>query len=222
VARDGSDILSDPPTAARDAPGSAQVTQQVRLGHATLGRNPDITEMTGSDTSERERFELLYRTHLSAVLAYAARRAAPGTSPDIAAEVFLIAWRRLPDIPSDPLPWLLVVARNLLLNQRRGLGRKDALTERLIDEQRRHALAAEPADSDPDLIAALNRLPADDRELLCLEAWDGLSREQLAAVVGCSVATLRVRLHRARARLAHELAAVRVQEHQSTLEEGVQ
>lgn len=195
---------------------------QVPRRQPTHGARSGDAGVMRSASTDRERFERLYRTYLPAVLAYAARRAAPGTAPDIAAETFLIAWRRMPSIPADPLPWLLVVARNVLLNQRRGLGRQEALTERLIDDQRRRELVAESASDDPDLIVALNRIPADDRELLCLEAWDGLTRQQLAAAVGCSATTLRVRIHRARTRLSHELASIRVREQQSTTEKDVE
>ena len=168
-----------------------------------------INGVMSGDDATRARFERIYREHLAAVLAYAVRRGAVDTAPDIAAETFLIAWRRIDDIPDDPRPWLLVVARNVMHNQRRGEARYGILTERLRDEERRRDLTAVSVGDDPDLIVALNRIPAADRELLCLEAWDGLTRAQLAATAGCSEAALRVRLHRARRRLTGELDAIR-------------
>lgn len=178
----------------------------------------DVRSVMGSDAAA-QRFEQVYREHLPAVLAYAARRADPAAAPDVAAETFLIAWRRLSDVPADPLPWLLVVARNVLLNQRRSAARHAALTDRVTDELRRRQLVSDSFGTDPDLIVALNRIPADDRELLCLEAWDGLSRRQLADVAGCSLATLRVRLFRARRRLNAELASLRPSTDASPVEE---
>jgi RNA polymerase sigma-70 factor (ECF subfamily) len=44
-----------------------------------------------------------------------------------------------------------------------------------------------------------------DREAVLLLGWDGLSNRQAAKVLGCSVATFAVRLHRARTRLAAAL-----------------
>lgn len=52
---------------------------------------------------------------------------------------------------------------------------------------------------------AWRRLDEADRELLTLVAWEGLDRDQIAAMLGCSRATIRVRLHRARRRLARLL-----------------
>jgi RNA polymerase sigma-70 factor (ECF subfamily) len=60
--------------------------------------------------------------------------------------------------------------------------------------------------------SALRRLRPDDRELLMLVAWDGLSPTAAAASLGISVPTLTVRLHRARQRLESELAALNQEE----------
>jgi RNA polymerase sigma-70 factor (ECF subfamily) len=62
-----------------------------------------------------------------------------------------------------------------------------------------------PADADPALFEALARLPGHEREALLLTAWDGLRPRAAADVAGCSPATFRVRLHRARRRVAREL-----------------
>jgi RNA polymerase sigma-70 factor, ECF subfamily len=67
----------------------------------------------------RIRFEALFRDHAGAVRVYAARRAGLGDADDVVAEVFVIAWRRIDDLPEDPLPWLLGVARRVLANRRR-------------------------------------------------------------------------------------------------------
>jgi DNA-directed RNA polymerase specialized sigma24 family protein len=66
-----------------------------------------------------ERFEGLFRQNYAAVRAYALRRAPHDVAQDVAAETFLVAWRRLDDVPDDALPWLYGVARRVLANQRR-------------------------------------------------------------------------------------------------------
>ena len=53
-------------------------------------------------------FAELWDAHYDGVLSYAARRVDHETARDVAAETFLIAWRRRDDIPADrPFPWLL-------------------------------------------------------------------------------------------------------------------
>ena len=58
----------------------------------------------------------------------------PELADDVTAETFLVAWRRLDDIPAEPLPWLIGVARKIRLNQRRGDRRRDQLARRLWRE----------------------------------------------------------------------------------------
>jgi RNA polymerase sigma factor (sigma-70 family) len=147
-----------------------------------------------------DRFERLFRCHYPAVIAYARRRAPADAVEDIVGETFLVAWRRLDRVPNDELPWLLGVARNVLATQRRGVQRREALVRRLRGS--RGGLIAEAVDgSHRGVAAALAALAPKDREALLLIAWDGLTPQQAALVLGEKPGTLRVRLHRARARL---------------------
>ena len=155
-------------------------------------------------TDDGRRFDALWDAHYRAVVAYAARRA-PGHERDIAAEVFLVAWRRRERVPDDALPWLLAIARNKLANHRRGARRRLAALVRLAREPQR--AGPDPAEA-PDvsgLRAALARLSERDREIIALTAWDGLTASQAGAVIGVSPQAAAVRLHRARARLAAAL-----------------
>jgi RNA polymerase sigma-70 factor (ECF subfamily) len=77
--------------------------------------------------------------HAGFVLAYARRRTDSATADDVVADVFLTAWRRLADVPSDPLPWLLGIARRILANRRRGEARTAALHHRLATTARSQA-----------------------------------------------------------------------------------
>jgi RNA polymerase sigma-70 factor (ECF subfamily) len=52
------------------------------------------------------------------------------------------------------------------------------------------------------VLVALDSLSPADRELLRLIAWEQLSATEAGYVLGCSEAAARVRLHRARGRLA--------------------
>ena len=157
-----------------------------------------------NDAGRRARFERLYDAHYAPVLAYALRRSGRTVAHDVAAETFLVAWRRLDDVPVDAAPWLYGVARRVLANERRAEKRRAALAERM-----RVTPPPQP-DTDPAgrrglLEAALARLPDRDREALALVAWEGLSTAQTAHAMGCAPTAMRVRLHRARGRLARAL-----------------
>jgi RNA polymerase sigma-70 factor (ECF subfamily) len=67
-------------------------------------------------SDSKQHFTGLYDEHYRRVR-YALQHADPGCAEDVASETFLIAWRRLAEIPQPPLPWLLGVARNLLRQQ---------------------------------------------------------------------------------------------------------
>jgi RNA polymerase sigma factor (sigma-70 family) len=150
--------------------------------------------------TREERFNRLHERHFEAIRRYAFRRA-PALADDIVSESFLVAWRRIDDVPDDERPWLFGVARHVRLNLQRSSRRQHALTERLTGEIPTSA-PGEVAVTGDALSAALSVLSDRDREILLLHAWEELNRREIAAVLGCSVTNVSVRLHRARARLA--------------------
>jgi RNA polymerase sigma-70 factor (ECF subfamily) len=160
---------------------------------------------------EHDRFKAMYDAHYPAVLRYAARRVGAEAARDIAAETFLIAWRRLDRVPpGQPLPWLYATARKCLANELRRRDRRDRLDSRIRSEAGRGQQLAgpEPGEQVADrltVLAALAALRPDDQEALRLIEWEQLDVAAAAQVMGCSAATFRVRLHRARRRLARAL-----------------
>ncbi|MGY2065269.1 RNA polymerase sigma factor [Blastococcus sp. SYSU DS0619] len=153
---------------------------------------------------EASRFTALWEQYSSRVMAYALRHVDRDTAQEVVAETFLVAWRRLGDVPGDAMPWLLVVARNTLANQRRSGYRRAVLQGELERLQRvaEPAPSAEvPAVERAAVLAALTTLTAVEREALLLVAWDGLTAAQAARVAGCSTSAFSVRLFRARRRL---------------------
>jgi RNA polymerase sigma-70 factor (ECF subfamily) len=155
--------------------------------------------------SPRERFELIYSQNAPIVKAYVMRRAPTSVADDVVADVFTVCWRRLDDVPGDPLPWLIGVAARVLSTHRRGETRRLRLARRLADAEPVASWEG-PAREHPTLGVVLAEMRDTDRELLLLVAWDGLSPTQAAAVLGIAPVTVRVRLHRARARLRIALA----------------
>ena len=151
-------------------------------------------------------FERLYRAYADRVHAYALRRTTPSAADDVVAEVFLVVWRRLPEVPDEPLPWLLGIARKVLANRRRSDSRTAALHERLADGRPRTEPEVVNAGVDDRVQRALAGLSDRDRELVLLIAWEGLRVNEAAEALGVRSGTLAVRLHRARQRLARALA----------------
>ncbi len=157
-----------------------------------------------------EQFSDLYRGQYEALLHYALRRTDPETARDVVAETFLVAWRRLDAVPTDngmTRPWLYGVARHVLANTERSRLRAERLTTRLGQEQRAANVpdaAASIAES-ARLRSALATLSEPDQEALRLVGWEELDLAAAALAVGCSRATMAVRLHRARRRLEQAL-----------------
>lgn len=158
------------------------------------------------DGRER-RFRALYEAEHEVVLGYALRRATPDAAADVVAETFLVAWRRLEDVPEAAAtrPWLIGVARRVLANQRRGDRRRARLSARLASTLPPPSAATATTEAEAAVSSALGRLGETDRELLQLVAWEGLTPTDVAIVFDVSPVTARSRLHRARARLRSEL-----------------
>lgn len=158
-----------------------------------------------------ERFLALYTSTCPQIVAYALRRttSAEGAA-DVVAETFAVAWRRLDQVPEGDagLFWCYATARRVLANLHRSSRRRAQVVERIGAHLASHWASTE---GDPQSVAAhlaLRRLSEDDRELLMLSGWEGLSSAQLACVLGCSSTAARIRLHRARSRLAATMAEV--------------
>ena len=81
----------------------------------------------------QEDFRTLYNRHYDAVLAYFVRRSGQATAQDLTAEVFLVAWRRIDEVPrgEETVLWLYGVAANVAAHQRRSVARRVRLETRL-------------------------------------------------------------------------------------------
>ncbi|MGP4102435.1 RNA polymerase sigma factor [Nonomuraea sp. KM90] len=154
----------------------------------------------------RGRLEAIYNAHYPAIHQYAARRTdSPEDTADVMSETFLTAWRRIDDVPEGEAArlWLYGVARRVLANQRRGQSRRAGLAERLKDESSAARLSG--PDGLDHVREAFDDLPARDREVLALACWEGLTGPEIGKVLGCTATAARIRLHRARRRLAKAL-----------------
>jgi len=146
----------------------------------------------------------LIAIHERRVLAYALRRTPTAAdAEEVAAETFVIAWRKRSQIPADPLPWLLGVARRLLANQRRGQRRYLGLITRMTATTMDPAVSMDAGDG--AAVRTLGRLRPNDQELLRLVAWEELDHRSIGVVLGISENAVAIRLHRARQRFRDEI-----------------
>ncbi|MFG2006077.1 RNA polymerase sigma factor [Spirillospora sp. NPDC048911] len=153
--------------------------------------------------NDEERFTALFRRHHTQVLAYALRRTDAARAEDVVAETFAAAWRHIGRLPEEPLPWLYRTAANRLANERRSSARQARVAGR-VARQGEGVVADHAAGvaENAELMAALGELPVKDREALLLVSWEGLDQKSAAYALGCSVSAFKVRLHRARKKLA--------------------
>src|SRR5665213_1723515 len=160
--------------------------------------------------ADEERFGAIYESTRPLITAYALRRTASREdTADVVADTYEIAWRKLDDIPGSPddVLWLYVTARRVLSNHHRRHRRRDELATRIADGLGTIDRSEEPIDEDSLVaLSCLRSLPEEDRELLMLTAWDGLSGADAGRALGCSPTAARIRLHRARARLNAEIS----------------
>lgn len=162
-----------------------------------------------STVTDEDRFRRLYELHAGSILTYFKRRTDSESAQDCTAETFLVAWRRIDDVPGDALPWLYGVARHVLQNQQRSRGRM----ARLVSRVRSMQPAPEPSPElavirrfeDAELVDALRRMRHEDQELLLLANWEELPHADIGEMLGCSAHAVDQRIFRAMHRLAREL-----------------
>ncbi|HEX3392400.1 MAG TPA: sigma-70 family RNA polymerase sigma factor [Solirubrobacteraceae bacterium] len=163
------------------------------------------------DDDQLQAFTSLYERYAEAVHRYASRRCDRDMAEDVVAQVFAVAWRRRCHMPSEEaLPWLYGVARRVLSEQRRSDRRRQRLHERMRGEravEHDEDNGSAPQLDDAALSQGLRLISAADREVLLLTYWEELSPAQVAEAMGCSRATLAVRLHRAHRRLRKQIEA---------------
>jgi RNA polymerase sigma factor (sigma-70 family) len=152
------------------------------------------------DSSARaSRFDDLYSSYGPEVYGYARRHGADRSeAEDVLVETFLVCWRRLDEAPTPALPWLLGVTRRVLANRRRGQKRHLALHRKIAAGLQRHPTAtANSLFISSELKEAMASLCDQDRKVLALVAWQGLTHREAAAVMGCSRNALTKRYLRA-------------------------
>jgi len=158
----------------------------------------------GGDTRA---FEMLMRRHYAAVwrVAFLSAREEMAAE-ELAQDTFLRAYGALSGWRGDASlrTWLATICRRLCIDRAR-LKRPETVTEPDLESAAGSTSETEALADRVDLRAALDRLPADDREAFLLVNHYGYSSFETATLLGVPASTVRSRVGRARQRLAAAL-----------------
>jgi RNA polymerase sigma-70 factor (ECF subfamily) len=186
---------------AGSSPGGAAASG-ARSG-AIMFTSPDL--VVACQTGNRAAFRQLFEAYRARVHATARHiLGSDAAAKDVTQQVFLAVWRHLARFQSesDLGPWIYRVTVNTCLNERRRLGR-------FVDADPAEP-AAGAAQEDAVLArqiqGALARLSPKLRVPLVLRHLEGLSYDEMAEVLGCTMGTVASRLSRAHRALAKVLS----------------
>jgi RNA polymerase sigma-70 factor (ECF subfamily) len=149
-------------------------------------------------------FERLYETYARDVYRFALYLSgSPAQAEDIASETFVRVWTIRDTIRVTGVKaYLFTIARNLHVDYQRREARHVELPERLADPAPGPAAFAQSREELGAVLAALQHLPEVDRAALLMRAQDAIPYEEIAASLGLSLPAAKVKVHRARLRLA--------------------
>jgi RNA polymerase sigma-70 factor (ECF subfamily) len=179
------------------------------------GSAADDAAVIESSWLEPERFAVLFDRHAPHIHRYLARRAGRQVADDLVAETFLTAFAKRDRYDlgySDARPWLYGIATNLVGQHRRDEARQYRIRQGAVagpevpDHADRVAAGVTAQAMRAQLDAALAVLPAGDRDVLLLIAWEQLTYQEVSRALAIPAGTVRSRLHRARTRVRQVLA----------------
>lgn len=157
-------------------------------------------------------FVELLRHHEDTVYGFACRMLGSGMeAEDVAQETFVRAYERIGEVdrPERLRSWLLSVAANLCRDHFRQVRYRQHLSlEREVDLERELPDSTQPAADamrERRVRAAIAALDEDKRLVVVLREYHELTYEEIAAVAGCPIGTVRWRLHAARRQLRRAL-----------------
>jgi RNA polymerase sigma-70 factor, ECF subfamily len=176
------------------------------------------TRQVAEDTTALEDFEAVFRRHFGPVHRFIARRVGLALAEDLAAEVFVTAYRRRSAYQPERgslRSWLYGIATNVVREHWRDEQQLLELDARIASDRLGPLLPAQFSDAAdervvaatlaPRIAGALAALSREQREVLLLHAWADLSHEEIATALGIAPGTARSRLWRARAALRAQL-----------------
>jgi RNA polymerase sigma-70 factor (ECF subfamily) len=153
------------------------------------------------DLEREKRFLAAHAASHDRIYRYFRRRTdGPATAEDLCAEVFRIVWEKSGNGEDISVLVLFGVAKNVLRNHDRSVTRFAGLIGAI-------RLERSPAAEDEETVVrdSIDRLSPQNREVLLLTYWDGLSASEVSSLLNTSATAVRMRLHRARKELSQIL-----------------
>jgi RNA polymerase sigma-70 factor (ECF subfamily) len=152
-------------------------------------------------------FARLYREHSADVHRFALYLCGdPSLAQDLASEAFVRVWTARERVELTTVrAYLFAIVRNLFLRDLRRERRRAPLDERMVDDRPDPEARVAGRSRLQAVLASLLALPEIDRAAVLMRADGELSYEEIAAVLRISVAAAKVKVHRARLRLAEAL-----------------
>lgn len=169
-------------------------------------------------------FEWLYTTYQSNILRFVERLTETDEAADLTQEVFLKVKRSLKDFRGESKisTWLYRIAVNTVADRARAASYRHTMQSIIadpdfndgIEDRDGCEIKREPLDlsiirkeMNECIRDIIRKLPAEHRVLIVLKDLQGLTNEEIATILQISVGNVKIRLHRARAKLREELNA---------------
>ena len=173
-----------------------------------LDEDPDLALLQAMAGNDSLALEELYRRRGPGILAYLAGRLKDrGLAEEVLQDVMLSAWQSASRFRGEcrVYTWLLAIARNRAINafrrQRSSSSPPVSFEDPHLDRIGKNSPEIEKVGTYDAVHAALQALPAEQRETLELVFIHGLSLSETAFVLRVSAGTVKSRIHRAKARL---------------------
>ena len=156
--------------------------------------------MNRSDTN----FQNIYQSYAQDVYKFAFWLSGDSDeAKDIASETFIRLWTAKNDIVVETVKaYLLKIARNIFLQKKRNKKQNVKLDKNIVDSSVRADTLAEDRSELHYVLNAMQELPETDRMALIMKAIDDLSYQEISRVLGLSISAVKVKVHRARLKLA--------------------
>jgi RNA polymerase sigma-70 factor (ECF subfamily) len=161
--------------------------------------------------ADRDAFEVLYHRYVRSIFGLALRRLRDRSqAEEVTQEAFTAVWRSAKSYRPERGSaggWLYTIARNAIVDRLRRNGRADATAE-LPDVASPEGGPDEQAEESYRawrVHRALEELNPNEREVIELAYWSGLSQSEVASYLGQPLGTVKTRTRSALARLADVL-----------------